>query len=78
MVVAELEALVRQYPLRERFRAQLMLALYRTGRQAEALEAYQEVRRALVEELGIEPSHELRDLQRRSSRRIRRSTSARA
>ena len=65
MVVAELEALVGQYPLRERFRAQLMLALYRTGRQAEALEAYQEVRGALVEELGIEPSHELRDLHRR-------------
>jgi DNA-binding SARP family transcriptional activator len=64
-VVAELEALVGQYPLRERFRAQLMLALYRTGRQAEALEAYQEVRGALVEELGIEPSHELRDLHRR-------------
>ena len=52
MVVAELEALVGQYPLRERFRAQLMLALYRTGRQAEALEAYQEVRGALVEELA--------------------------
>ncbi len=64
-VVAELEALVGQYPLRERFRAQLMLALYRTGRQAEALEAYQDVRGALVEELGIEPSHELRDLHRR-------------
>jgi DNA-binding SARP family transcriptional activator len=64
-VVAELEALVGQYPLRERFRAQLMLALYRAGRQAEALEAYQDVRGALVGELGIEPSHELRDLHRR-------------
>src|SRR5262245_54996254 len=64
-LVAELEALVEQYPLRERFRAQLMLALYRSGRQAEALEAYQDVRGTLVGELGIEPSHELRDLHRR-------------
>jgi DNA-binding SARP family transcriptional activator len=63
-LVSELEGLVRLHPLREPLRRQLMLALYRSGRQAEALEAYQEVRRALVDELGIEPSHELRDLHR--------------
>jgi DNA-binding SARP family transcriptional activator len=61
-LVGELEALVVESPLRERLRRQLMLALYRSGRQAEALEAYQEARRALVDELGIEPSRELREL----------------
>ncbi len=59
-LVGELEQLVEEHPLRERFRAQLMLALYRAGRQAEALEAYQEARRVLMEELGLEPSEELR------------------
>jgi DNA-binding SARP family transcriptional activator len=59
-VVTELEALVRAYPLRERLRAQLMLALYRSGRQAEALEVYREGRERLVEELGLEPSPLLR------------------
>ena len=54
-VVAELEALSAEHPLRERLRGQLMLALYRAGRQAEALAAYQRARRALVDELGIEP-----------------------
>jgi YVTN family beta-propeller protein len=62
-LVAELEALVRHHPLRERLRGQLMLALYRSGRQAEALTAYQNARRELVEELGIEPSHALRSLE---------------
>ena len=61
-VVARVESLVREHPLRERPRAQLMLALYRAGRQAEALEAYQDARRALVDELGIEPSPELQRL----------------
>jgi DNA-binding SARP family transcriptional activator len=63
-VVGELEALVAEHPLREGLRAHLMLALYRSGRQAEALEAYQEARRALVEELGIEPDRSLRDLEK--------------
>ena len=62
-LVGELETLVREHPLRERLRAQQMLALYRSGRQAEALEAYQHARRALVEELGIEPGRSLRELQ---------------
>jgi len=62
-LVGELEALVREHPLRERLRAQLMLALYRSGRQAEALDAYQQARQALVEELGIEPGRSLRGLQ---------------
>jgi DNA-binding SARP family transcriptional activator/streptogramin lyase len=62
-VVAELETLVRQHPLRERLRAQLMLALYRCGRQADALASYQEARRTLVDELGLEPSRELQDLE---------------
>ena len=62
-VVPELEALVGEHPLSERLRGQLMLALYRSGRQAEALVAYREARRTLVEELGIEPSPELRELE---------------
>jgi predicted ATPase/class 3 adenylate cyclase len=64
-LVGELEALVAEHPLRERLRAQLMLALYRARRQAEALDAYQAVRRALVDELGIEPGPELQELERR-------------
>jgi DNA-binding SARP family transcriptional activator/class 3 adenylate cyclase len=61
-VIAELETLVRQYPMRERLRGQLMVALYRAGRQADALQAYQEARRAMVGELGIEPSPALQEL----------------
>ena len=62
-LVPELEALVEREPLRERLRGQLMLALYRAGRQAEALEAYHGARRALVDELGVEPGRQLRALQ---------------
>jgi DNA-binding SARP family transcriptional activator/DNA-binding beta-propeller fold protein YncE len=62
-LVAELHELVDRHPLRERLRAQLMAALYRCGRQAEALEAYHEARRALIDELGIEPGPALRELE---------------
>jgi DNA-binding SARP family transcriptional activator/pimeloyl-ACP methyl ester carboxylesterase len=62
-LVPELEALVAAHPLRERPRRQLMLALYRAGRQAEALAAYQEYRRTLDEQLGIAPSAQLRELE---------------
>jgi DNA-binding SARP family transcriptional activator/class 3 adenylate cyclase len=62
-VVPELEALVREQPLRERLRGQLMLALYRCGRQAEALEGFQQTRRMLIDELAVEPSDALRELQ---------------
>src|SRR5687767_6134537 len=61
-VVGELEALVVAEPLRERLHAQRMLALYRSGRQADALAAYHEARRTLVDELGIEPGPELQAL----------------
>ncbi len=61
-LVGELEAVVREHPLRERPRAQLMLALYRSGRQAEALQVYQDARRELVDELGIEPGSSLQQL----------------
>src|SRR4051794_1298779 len=61
-VVAELEALVREQPLREGTRRLQLLALYRSGRQAEALEAYRDARRALVDGLGIEPGRSLREL----------------
>ena len=62
-VVGDLEAAVAEEPLRERLRAQLMLALYRSGRQAEALDAYRAARRTLVDEVGVEPGAELRALQ---------------
>ncbi|HEY1278943.1 MAG TPA: BTAD domain-containing putative transcriptional regulator [Acidimicrobiales bacterium] len=60
--VALLRQLVADFPLRERFRAQLVLALYRSGRQAEALRAFDEARQHLVDELGIEPGRELQAL----------------
>ena len=63
-LVPELEALVREHPLRERLRAQLMLALYRSGRQAEALDAYREARRTLADDLGLEPGRGLQELER--------------
>jgi DNA-binding SARP family transcriptional activator/ABC-type branched-subunit amino acid transport system substrate-binding protein len=63
-LIGELEALVARHPLRERLRGQLMLALYRSDRQAEALHVYQEFRLALAEELGLEPSQGLQRLQR--------------
>src|SRR6266545_4566910 len=62
-VVPELEALVSEYPVRERLRGLLMLALYRGGRQADALDTYREARRVLVDELGLEPGPELRELE---------------
>ena len=62
-LIGELERLVHEEPLRERLRAQLMLALYRSGRQVEALELYRETRRVWSEELGIEPGAALRDLE---------------
>jgi predicted ATPase/DNA-binding SARP family transcriptional activator len=61
-LVPEIEALVGQHPHSERLRTQLMLALYRSGRQADALDAYQDARRALTEELGLEPGPELREV----------------
>jgi YVTN family beta-propeller protein len=63
-LIGELEALIAENPHRERLRGQLMLALYRSERQAEALEAYQDARRALVDELGIEPSANLQTLEK--------------
>ncbi len=63
-LIGELEALVAEHPLRERLRACLMTALYRSGRQAEALAAYQSARRALVDSLGLEPSPGLQELER--------------
>lgn len=64
-LVPELRTLVVEHPLRERFHAQLMLALAGAGRQAEALAAYADARRVLIDELGIEPGHELLELQGR-------------
>ena len=63
-VVPELEALVREHPLRERLRELLILALYREGRQADALAAYHEARTVLVDDLGLEPGQALRELEK--------------
>ncbi len=63
-LVPELEALVRAHPLRERLRHQLMLALYRSGRQADALDAYRDARRVFRDELGLDPADELQQLQK--------------
>lgn len=63
-VVPQLEALIEQHPLRERFRGQLMVALYRSGRQAEATELYRRTRALLVEELAMEPGYELQRINR--------------
>jgi DNA-binding SARP family transcriptional activator/WD40 repeat protein len=62
-VLAEVAALAEEHPLRERFRAQHMVALYRSGRQADALRAYERTRSYLSEEMGLEPSQELQDLE---------------
>lgn len=62
-LVSELQALVRDHPTRERLRRQLMLALYRSGRQTDALDSYREARRMLADELGLEPGAELRELE---------------
>ena len=64
-LVPELDVLSTEFPFRETFRAQHMLALYRSGRQAEALSAFQKTRSYLTEELGLDPSEQLRDLERR-------------
>ncbi len=64
-VIGELEALTREHPLRERFRAQHMTALYRAGRQVEALRVYEHHRRYLLEEMGLEPSTDLQHLEQR-------------
>ena len=61
--IAELGTLTTRYPLRERFWSQRLLALYRTGRQADALRAYRELRSTLIDQLGIEPGPELRELE---------------
>ena len=64
VLVPELEALVREHPTRERLRGQLMLALYRSGRQTDALDTYRDVQRRLADELGLEPGPELQELER--------------
>src|SRR5919204_3328894 len=63
-LLAELSALAAEHPLDERFRAQLILALYRSGRQAAALDVYRETRRMLADKLGLEPGPALRELER--------------
>jgi predicted ATPase/DNA-binding SARP family transcriptional activator len=62
-LLGELERLTREHPYREVFRAQQLLALYRSGRQKDALDAYREARRTLIADLGVEPGQELRELE---------------
>jgi DNA-binding SARP family transcriptional activator/tRNA A-37 threonylcarbamoyl transferase component Bud32 len=64
-LIAELDSLTEEHPLRERFRGQQMLALYRCGRQAEALRAYEKTRSYLVDEMGLDPSRDLKELEQR-------------
>ena len=64
-LVGEIEALIAQHPYFERFRAQHMLALYRAGRQQESLRSYEQLRTILLEELGVDPTPDLQDLERR-------------
>jgi DNA-binding SARP family transcriptional activator len=64
-IIGELETLIAQHPLDERLRSLLMLALYRAGRQADALDVYQETRTTLLDQLGIEPSRQLKEIQQR-------------
>ena len=75
-LVGEIESLVTAHPFRERLRAQLMVALNRAGRQAEALQVYHDARRALVDELGIEPGARLKELYRSILRQETDPTSA--
>ena len=63
-MLADLEQLIAEEPYHERFREQRLIALYRAGRQAEALDAYRETRARFVEELGVEPGPALRELER--------------
>ncbi len=63
-LVGELTELIEEFPLRERLRGQLMLALYRCGRRADALQVYRDARRVLIDELGMEPDNRLRQLER--------------
>ena len=62
-LIGELQQLTSSYPLRERLHAQLMLALYRSGRQADALEVYRRARSVFLDQLGLEPGPQLRDLE---------------
>lgn len=62
-LIGEIEAMLGEHPYSEQFRAQHMLALYRSGRQQEALRSYRDLQTALLDELGVEPTHELRDLE---------------
>jgi DNA-binding SARP family transcriptional activator/serine/threonine protein kinase/WD40 repeat protein len=64
-LIGEIEGLIAEHPYLERLRAQHMLALYRAGRQREALRSYEDIRRLLVDELGVDPTPELRDLEQR-------------